>query len=284
MLLGLVAVLALAIGAHAQAAATVQITRTGFVPKSVTVKDGDTVTWRNADTVEHQVVADNGSFASAVLKPGATYSFTFKRGGRFPYHDALHPKLRGVVTVSGPPPSLTLGADLPIVTYGTQVTLSGVVSNKRAGESVTILGEPYPQTSFAQVAIVQTTTGGAFTYVVTPELLSTYEAQWKGATSGTVILQVAPKITFRPGPSRYWRTQVSAGTHSFAGRYVYLQRYSALGQWVSIEKLKLGQLSGRVFRYTPPRGLSHIRIFMTVNQAGAGYLAAHSGSQPVRRR
>ncbi|MGH3001035.1 MAG: cupredoxin domain-containing protein, partial [Gaiellaceae bacterium] len=43
---------------------TVQVTKNGFTPKSSTVNVGDTVTWHNADTANHQIVADDGSFAS----------------------------------------------------------------------------------------------------------------------------------------------------------------------------------------------------------------------------
>ena len=43
---------------------TVQIVKSGFTPSSTTINVGDTVTWKNADTVNHQVVANDGSFVS----------------------------------------------------------------------------------------------------------------------------------------------------------------------------------------------------------------------------
>jgi len=66
-----VAVLAAVLVAVAAGAATqtVQITKNGFTPQTATVNVGDTVTWHNADTVNHHVVADDGSFASPVLHP-----------------------------------------------------------------------------------------------------------------------------------------------------------------------------------------------------------------------
>src|SRR5919199_5089434 len=142
LFLGIAAAVALVFAAPAATAptatATVQIKRGGFSPTSVTINANDAVTWRNADTVDHQVVANGGSFASPILKPGATYSFTFTRAGTFGYHDALKPSLKGTVKVSGPPPSMTLAASIPIVFYGTGVTLGGTVSSGRAGESVTL--------------------------------------------------------------------------------------------------------------------------------------------------
>src|ERR671937_435141 len=162
-LIGLLAALALVLASPAAAATiNVRIAKSGFSPSSVRINFGDTVHWTNVDSTNHQVVADNGSFASPILKPGASYSFTFKTAGRFPYHDAIHPSLKGIVRVNGPPPSLTFGATEPIVVYGTPTTLNGTVSSKKAGETVTILSQPYGQTSPVQLAVVQTTTGGVF--------------------------------------------------------------------------------------------------------------------------
>jgi hypothetical protein len=76
-------------------------------------------------------------------------------------------------------------------------------------------------------------------------------------------------------------TRVTAGT-SFYHRSVYLQRRSRFGQWIIIRKLKLGPRSGRVFH--PPKRPGTYRIFLTVNQAGPGYLSSNSGTQRVRRR
>src|SRR5438105_14879510 len=86
------AFIALVVAAPAQAATVnVKITKAGFSPSSVRINFGDTVKWTNSDSVNHQIVADNGSFASPIMKPKATYSFTFKTAGRFPYHDAIRP-------------------------------------------------------------------------------------------------------------------------------------------------------------------------------------------------
>ena len=41
---------------------TIQILKSGFSPASATVARGDMVVWKNADTAQHQVVADDGSF------------------------------------------------------------------------------------------------------------------------------------------------------------------------------------------------------------------------------
>jgi plastocyanin len=280
----LVAGLALAVATPAEAATvTVRIVRAGFSPSAVTINFEDTVVWRNADNRNHQVVADNGSFASPILRPGQTFSFTFRTAGTFPYRDALEPNERGRIVVRGPPPSLTLGASAPIVTAGQPVALTGVVSNRRANESVTIYHLPHGQASLVQLAVVLTGAGGGYSFAAAPSILTAYEARWGNAVSARVSVQVKPKITFMPQGRRFV-TRVLVPGVSFARRFVYLQRRSPLGQWVSVRKLVLGPRSGRIFRIPRMRRPWLYRIFMTVNQAGQGYLDSASGTQRVRSR
>lgn len=270
------------------ATTTVQIKRTGFVPASVTINQDDSVTWTNRDTIDHQVVANGGSFASPILKPGKSWTRTFRSGGTFHYHDALHPGLKGTVTVRGAPPQVTLATSAPVIKFGGSVTLTGTVSNKKAGETVTIVQLPFGQTTKQVVATLQTTTGGAFSFTVSPQVYTTYQAQWKTLES-SVIVQVQPMIKL-PFVSRtgYFHFYVTAGT-SFAGRTVYLQRFTLARQWVNIRSLTLGQKSGRLIsvrfvRSLIPRGRWSIRVFMPASEMGGGYLDSWSGTQPVVRK
>src|SRR5207247_4779851 len=103
LLYAIVAVFVLALPASGLAATTaVKITATGFSPKTVTINQGDTVKWTNDDKVNHQVVANNGAFASGILRPGASFSFTFNTSGKFNYHDALKPTFTGTIDDKGP--------------------------------------------------------------------------------------------------------------------------------------------------------------------------------------
>ena len=61
-------------------------------------------------------------------------------------------------------------------------------------------------------------------------------------------------------------------TPSYAGRHIYLQRRSPFGQWVTVEKLKLGPLGGRIFTAPHVKGTIAYRVYMTTNQSGLGYL------------
>jgi plastocyanin len=270
------------------ATATVRITATRFVPATATITAGDSVTWRNDDKAPHQVVANGGQFASPILAAGKTFSHQFASAATIHYHDGLHPSIRGTVVVKGAPPVVSLAASTPVVRYGDQVMLTGTVNSRRAGENVTLVQLPAGQTTKQVVATLQTAKGGAFSFPVTPQIGTSYQAQWRGAES-SVTVQVTPMIKL-PAPSRsgYFHFYVHAG-ESFAGHFVYLQRFSKLGQWISLVRLTLGAKSGHLIslhsvRSLLPRGRWSIRILMTADQVGNGYLEAKSGSQPVVRR
>jgi plastocyanin len=287
VLLALVAVAALVVGAAPAApasTATVQIKRSSFSPTTETIKTGDTVKWVNTDTQNHQVVSNNGSFVSPILGPGKTYSHRFNASGTYRYHDGLNATVRGVVKVTGPPPAVTAGVSVPIITYGQQVVLSGTVSSGNSNEKVTIYQQPYPQTSFAELTTVLTATGGAWNLVLSPspKILTQYQAKWNGRASLVVGVQVRPRIRLGYNHGRFATAVQSATSH--AGRSVQAQRLSRFGQWVTLKRVRLGGKSTAVFRLKLPKGKSRIRIAMSVNQAGGGYLAGYSPTITVRRR
>ncbi len=281
-----VCALALAVSGAAAATTTVQIRSTGFSSSSITINHGDRVDFKNVDKVDHQVVADNGSFASPILHANQSWTTNpLTTAGTINYHDALHPRLTGKISVKGPPPAVSLALSLPIVDYGTQITLSGTVSSALANESVELDQQPWGQASTTQLTIVKTGAGGAYSFAVAPSIYTTYVAHWKGVASSSVVAQVAPKIRLLSGGAGYLKAVVSSPV-SLWHHHLYLQRLSQFGQWVNIAPLTLGQLNGKLFRPLGylPKGVSHIRVFLTVNQAGNGLLAAHSGTQTIVRR
>ena len=275
LMLVLSALAALAVAGPAVAATkTINIYGTAFSPKTATITEGDTVIWVNKDNANHQILADKGQFASAILHPNQSFSFTFHAAGTYTYSDELHPTIKGTITVKGLPPTLTFTTSAPIVTYGTQATLTGVVSNHLAGEQVTIYYQPYPQPNPIQRAVVLTTTGGTFSVIVAPQILTTYQAVWKGAYATPTSIEVVPKLTL--GRNNGWIIHV-AGGRSFAGRAVQFQRLNgATGQWVTLKKVLLNSRSSARVLYRLPKGVNHLRVTMSVNQAGAGFLGAIS--------
>jgi predicted lipoprotein with Yx(FWY)xxD motif/plastocyanin len=82
----------------AAAANTLQIRNSSF-PSSITIAEGTPVTWVNADAEDHTVTADDGSFDSGNIAPGANYQRTLP-AGTVKYHCTIHPEMTGTVIVT----------------------------------------------------------------------------------------------------------------------------------------------------------------------------------------
>jgi plastocyanin len=279
ILVSLLATLAIAPAASA-ATKVVSIKRSSFAPTTVSIVAGDTIRWRNDDTRNHQVVSNTGTFASPILRPGKDYSFRFEVAGTYRYRDALVPASTGTIKVAGAPPALTFGTSLQQVSYGTQITLAGQINSKKAGENVQINYQPYGQPSESVLTTVITGANGTFAFLVTPKILTTYRATWKTASSLPVQTAVAPSISF--GRLNGFVTRVYAG-RSMARKQVQLQRFTNFGQWVTIKRVTLDLNSRARFQAALPFGANRLRIAMSVNQAGAGYLAGFSHEIIYRR-
>ena len=78
----------------------VSIDNFAFVPATLTVPAGSTVTWTNHDEEPHTVAASDGSFHSPGMGSQATYSHTFPTAGRFDYVCSIHPFMHGTVVVT----------------------------------------------------------------------------------------------------------------------------------------------------------------------------------------
>ena len=79
----------------------VSIDNFAFVPATLTVKVGSTVTWTNHDEEPHTVAASDGSFHSPGMGTGATFTHTFGTAGTFDYVCSIHPMMHGTVVVTG---------------------------------------------------------------------------------------------------------------------------------------------------------------------------------------
>jgi plastocyanin/uncharacterized membrane protein len=70
-----------------------------FDPPQMTVKAGDTVEWKNQDIFSHTATADNGSFDSGLIAPGASWKTTVQGDGPIAYHCGPHPNMKASLTV-----------------------------------------------------------------------------------------------------------------------------------------------------------------------------------------
>ena len=261
---------------------SVNIRPAGFVPRTVTVNGGDTVVWRNTDTVNRQIVANNGSFASPILAPNRTFTRPMNTPGFYRYHDTLKPTQVGAVRVVGPAPSVAAGVSPPIVVAGSPVRISGAITPASV-DTVIVYAQPCPMNDCIQNVLLQTASNGVFEFAHTPTILTSYKVAWRNRESAVVRTAVAPRLSLVKIGS--WFVVRARAGKSFAGRWVYVQRLNQFGQWVRVRKVFLNRQSTQRFKLRSlRRGVSRLRVFMTTNQAGAGYVFSSSNVLTVRRR
>ena len=75
----------------------VAIKNFAFGPATQTVKVGQKVTWTNQDDAPHTVTG--GELDSGNLAKGASFSFTPTKAGTISYICAIHPTMKGTLTV-----------------------------------------------------------------------------------------------------------------------------------------------------------------------------------------
>jgi len=90
----------LAAWAHAAPAPrTLDIQHFKFLPPTVTVAPGTTLTWVNHDEETHTVTSATGAFTSEALEHEQKFTHTFTTPGTYTYACALHPLMRATVVV-----------------------------------------------------------------------------------------------------------------------------------------------------------------------------------------
>jgi len=86
--------------------ATNQVVISGFAfsPAAITITKGETLTWKNDDSVAHTATADVVSafqFTTGTIPSGMVSSpVAFTQVGVFTYHCSIHPTMHGSVTVN----------------------------------------------------------------------------------------------------------------------------------------------------------------------------------------
>ncbi len=73
-----------------------------FVPKTIHVKAGSTLTLYNDDQLVHNVIADDGSFGSEYMGTGGSFSVKLDQAGTVPIHCSLHPRMKATIIVDPP--------------------------------------------------------------------------------------------------------------------------------------------------------------------------------------
>ncbi len=83
----------------AQPNATVKIHNFKFTPAILKIGVGETVKFINEDEEPHTVTAQDGAFDSKAMDTDQSWTHTFTKNGTFAYICAIHPFMKGTVTV-----------------------------------------------------------------------------------------------------------------------------------------------------------------------------------------
>src|SRR5262245_58486352 len=91
------AALSVTLTAAAEDTAQVLVQNYMFVPMSLTVLAGTTVTWTNLDNEPHTVSSDTGLFRSNALDTNDSFAFRFNEPGTYHFTCSIHPQMVGTI-------------------------------------------------------------------------------------------------------------------------------------------------------------------------------------------
>jgi len=131
-----------------------------FTPATLTITDGDTVTWSDESGTEHVVTrcdpadcigASGGTgtdswFSAGDVPANGSYSFTFHGAGTYAYFCAIHgyAAMHGEIVVTAATPASTATTAAPPTTglgAGTTVGTTGVAATTSPGPAPTVAGQ-----------------------------------------------------------------------------------------------------------------------------------------------
>ena len=176
------------------------------------------------------------------------------------------------------PVAVSISLSRSTVVYGGTVKLSGVVSSHQVGTKVRVLARDYGASTFSDLASLDTTTNGAWSYTASPSSLTRYQAQVASATSRVVTVKVRPKIVLelKSRTARRGTFMVTVnGARPFTGKNVLVQRLTSSGP-TTLKHVKLGADSIATFSIRLPQRRTRVRVVMSTSQAAPGYIAGYS--------
>ena len=76
-----------------------------FSPNPATAGQGQSVSWRNTDSVVHRIVSNDGTLDTGDIAPGSTSAARVLQTNGTNYHCTIHPGMIGAISaVTGAPP------------------------------------------------------------------------------------------------------------------------------------------------------------------------------------
>jgi plastocyanin len=254
----------------------VSITKSGFSPASLTIPNGDSVTWKNNDTTNHQIVSDNNSFTTTrVLSPGQTATRIFPNAGTFAYHDGVNQALKGTVVVTQTRSVSLQPVGAQKVRFTQSLTLRGQVSQRNSNnQQVLVQAREYGETNFRTVART-TTSQSAWDVLVKPRRNTEYRAVWQNVPSDATNVFVTPLLTLRLASGHRFSVRAAADV-SLRGHRVLMQRLNRRQHvWRTIRSVRLTRVratstsyvASTVVKLRVRRG-TIVRAYLTRRQAG----------------
>jgi plastocyanin len=247
---------------------TAGITDAAYVPVSLVVPPGASITWHNDGHNRHTVTEDDGLFNSGALNPGQRFTISAPSApGVYRYHCIFHSYIRGTLTVS------LVGLDTPApVAHGETARLAGTVPGAAEGTPVTI--EQRVPGAWVVVATPTTDASGTFSARTGPLTARTaFRALTGGSISPSVRAEVHPHLhAHRSG--RAVRVELDPAV---AGAMVALERLDLdTYRWSEVRHLRLGGAGRTRFR------LARAGVYRVSVEPGHGLSAATSA--PIQFR
>jgi plastocyanin len=279
LLIAVLAVGAVASAAPAQKTVTkaVTVTATGFTPDDVRIQPGDTVTWRNNDSKQHQIVSDTGLFQSPSLAPNQTYSRRFDVESSYSYHDGANPSSTGTVNVLTR--NVSIGLTRLRVVYRNPVRIFGSIPNEATGEAVTLHFKPYRKPAFTKDVVTEQ---GGYEFTYHPTISTEVFASWQNTTSqATPKIGVRPLVVFRTLNAARNRFLVRVqAARSYGRNLVRIQRQNNRGVWTTTMRVQLNARAQKRFTGKFPLGVTKAQATVPKHP---GYFAGFSTIKTIVR-
>jgi plastocyanin len=233
-----------------------------FSPPRVSVVVGDTVSWRSADVVEHDVRAADGSFGSGPFGRFGGFSHRFDHAGAHPYLCSIHPFMRGQVDVYG----ALLRAPHGPVLAAEAVRLEGRASAAAAVSLERQLdGEAWDRQATATAGA-----DGAFAFTVAAVEGALYRVQTVAGASPPVAPSVTSGVSARLAVHAHGARArvVVRASPAQPGLWAALQRYSRERyMWRRIAHARLDRRGRARFSVRTARG-GRVRVLLSRRPRG----------------
>ena len=217
-----------------------------FAPGVLQVLVGETVLWRNADSINHTVTSDTDQFDSGFIAPGLTFARVFSKTGRYAYHCSIHRFMRGDVIVV--PVALTVPAN-PVVSGG-RVLLQGLAPSGTKRVVIQKAGK-----RGRVVARVAPAGDGSFAVPLRAFRPEDLVAKAKGVASPRAHVAVAPRVRVR----RSGGVVLAGAKPARRGARAVLQQYDRERfAWRTLTRARLDSASRVTFRL--PEGDGRFRV------------------------